>query len=134
MDSEDRENILVLRCTDEWKIFFATFMLKAEADCLWNMTQGAMTFKDDEPMTWALFVDAFYDWHFPQTLQEQKRAKFMELVQGIMKVYQYDAKILNLVHCADHRVMDDEWLARMFERGLKPSIRPHLPCETENLC
>lgn len=119
MDSKDRENILVLRCTDERKIFFATFMLKAEADCLWNMTQGAMTFKDDEPMTWALFVDAFYDRHFPQTLQEQKRAKFMELVQGIMKVYQYDAKILNLVHCADHRVMDDEWLARMFERGVK---------------
>ena len=60
-------------------------MLKAEADCLWNMTEGAMTFKDDEPMSWALFVDAFYDRHFPQTVQEQKKAEFMQLVQGIMK-------------------------------------------------
>ena len=47
-----------------------------------------------------------------------------------MKVHQFDAKIINLVQFVDHKVMDDEWLARMFERGLKPSIKPYLPCET----
>lgn len=52
--------------------------------------------KNDCPIPWEKFKDAFLDCFFPLELRKAKMKEFMNLKQGSMSVREYSLKINNL--------------------------------------
>ena len=61
--------------------------------------------------------------NFPATARHAKAQEFLELRQGTMTVMEYVAKFTELAHFADDYVATDVAKVRIFDNGLKLSIR-----------
>ena len=57
-------------------------MLKGEAEHWWRSTKKTFPLEEDEILTWTIFLDAFYEKYFPESVQDEKEVEFMELIQG----------------------------------------------------
>ncbi|XP_030948929.1 uncharacterized protein LOC115972826 [Quercus lobata] len=116
----------VVGCTEVQKVSFASFMLKGEAEHWWRSTKKTLPLEKDEILTWTIFLDAFYEKYFPESIRDEKEVEFMELIQGNKTVLQYEAKFTELARFAPHIVSDDVRKAKKFQRGLRPSIRTRM--------
>ncbi|XP_030936300.1 uncharacterized protein LOC115961460 [Quercus lobata] len=116
----------VIGCTEVQKVSFASFMLKGEVEHWWRSTKKTMPLKEDEILTWTIFLDAFYEKYFPESVRDEKEVEFMELIQGNKMVLQYQAKFTELSRFAPHIVADDVRKAKKFQRGLRPSIKTRM--------
>ena len=116
----------VIGCTEVQKVSFASFMLKGVAKHWWRSTKKTVPLEEDEILTWTVFLDAFYEKYFPESVRDEKEVEFMELIQGNKTVLQYEAKFTELSRFAPHIVADDVRRAKKFQRGLRPSIRTRM--------
>ena len=71
---------------------------------------------------WESFKKAFIDQYFTNTPKEALRTEFINLVQGSMKVAQYESKITSLSRFAKAFVSTEEEKVKQFMRELRPSI------------
>ncbi|XP_057969504.1 uncharacterized protein LOC131158652 [Malania oleifera] len=99
---QEMEKILILlNCTKEQKVLFATFKLTREAERWWH----AMKLLEEQrvvpiAMTWVRFKQVFYDQYFPATTRNAKAEEFFSLTQGRLTIQQYTAKFMELSHFA----------------------------------
>ncbi|XP_022155341.1 uncharacterized protein LOC111022474 [Momordica charantia] len=84
-----------LGCSDEFKVRGAMFMLRGEAVNWWESVAAAEDHAN-VPVTWARFKDLLYEYYFPVTVRNEKRAEFLRLTQGSLTVTQYERKFTEL--------------------------------------
>ncbi|XP_038977887.1 uncharacterized protein LOC108511168 [Phoenix dactylifera] len=111
-----------LRCPDEDRVTFATFMLLGEADIWWNVERGKMG-QNTTSLTWEGFKEIFRDKYVPQSVRRQKFREFTRLEQGNMTVAEYAAKFEELARYAPGQVENERERAEKFESGLRARIR-----------
>ena len=104
----------VISCTEVQKVSFASFMLKGEVEHWWRSTKKTVPLEEDEILTWTVFLDAFYEKYFPESVHDEKEVEFMELIQGNKTVLQYEAKFTELSRFAPHIMADDVRKAKKF--------------------
>ena len=119
------ENILEAMeiTSDTTRIRLAAFQLEGEARVWWRW---ARTSRDLEVMTWAEFQELFMGKYFPETARHAKAQEFLELKQRATTVMYYLAKFTELARFADDYVATDLDKVRIFENGLKLSIRDRI--------
>ena len=106
--------------SDAARIRLSVFQLEGESQVWWDCVQ---TSRDLEAMTWAEFHELFMGKYFPAIASYAKAQDFLELKQGAMTVIEYVARFTELAHFADDYVATDEAKVRIFENGLRLSIR-----------
>ena len=113
----------VMRCTDQQKVDYATYMLQAEAENWWDSTRAGMEARGNQ-ITWEAFRNVFLDKYFPHSLRIQKETEFLQLQQGDMSIGEYVAKFEELARFSWYLKSDPEgeWKAIKFEQGLRPDI------------
>ncbi|XP_008778906.2 uncharacterized protein LOC103698646 [Phoenix dactylifera] len=111
-----------LRCPDEEKVLFATFMLQGEAADWWEMEKGKLG-PSDAPFIWEEFKKVFHEKYFSQGIRFQKYREFDRLEQGDMTVAQYAAKFEEMSRYAPTLISEDSDRARKFENGLRGRIQ-----------
>ena len=109
--------------SDATRIRLAAFQLEGEAQVWWKW---ARTSRDLEAMTWAEFQKLFMGKYFPDTARHAKAQEFLELKQGAMMVMDYVARFTDLARFTDDYVATDMAKVRIFENGLKLSIRARI--------
>ena len=83
-------------CTEVQKVSFTSFMLKREVEHWCRSSKKTLPLEEDEILTWTIFLDAFYEKYFPESVRDEKEVEFMELIQGNKTVLQYGAKFTEL--------------------------------------
>ncbi|XP_028104879.1 uncharacterized protein LOC114303902 [Camellia sinensis] len=84
----DMEKIFrALPCTERQKVTFATFTFKDDAQELW-----LLTLENEDIVTRARFLEAFYEKYFLDSLREQKTSEFIQIRQETMTVAKYESK------------------------------------------
>ena len=86
----------------------------------WNW---AKTSRDLEAITLVEFHELFMGKYFPATASYAKAQEFLDLKQGAMIVMEYVARFTKLARFADDYVATDAAKVRIFENGLRLSIR-----------
>uniref|UniRef100_A0A2N9G313 RNA-directed DNA polymerase n=1 Tax=Fagus sylvatica TaxID=28930 RepID=A0A2N9G313_FAGSY len=86
----------VLKCAEEEKVNYATYMLQGDAYDWWRMEEDKHN-HDPESYTWEMFKAAFYEKYFPTSVRRQKEREFIKLEQGNMTVSQYEAEFARAV-------------------------------------
>ena len=109
--------------SDATRITLVAFQLEGEAQVWWKW---ARTSRDLEAMTWAEFQELFMGKYFPDTAKHAKAQEFLELKQGAMTVMDYVARFTELARFADDYMATDMAKVRIFENGLKLSIRARI--------
>ncbi|XP_028057304.1 uncharacterized protein LOC114261264 [Camellia sinensis] len=110
-----------LPCTEEQKVSFATFTFKEDAQEWW-----LVTLEKEEIVTWARFLEVFYEKYFPESLPEQKASEFLHLRQGTMSVAEYESKFTRLARFAPYVIPTEARKTRKFEAGLDAEIKDRL--------
>ncbi|XP_063948080.1 uncharacterized protein LOC135152176 [Daucus carota subsp. sativus] len=106
--------------TDEKKVEYASYVLKGEANYLW---ESARALEEGEVIAWDRFKKIFLDKYFPRYMQTQIELKFFELKQEGMTVGEYEKKFTELARFIGDYVDTDEKRAKRFQQGLKPWLR-----------
>ncbi|XP_028076048.1 uncharacterized protein LOC114278234 [Camellia sinensis] len=118
----DMEKIFrALPCTERQKVTFATFTFKDDARELW-----LLTLEKEDIMTWARFLEVFYEKYFLDSLWEQKASEFIHLKQGTMIVAEYESKFTQLARFATYIIPIEARKARKFKAGLDVEIKDRL--------
>ncbi|XP_038975808.1 uncharacterized protein LOC120106826 [Phoenix dactylifera] len=120
--TEMEKAFAVLRCRDDEKLLFASYMLQGEAFNWWQMLEHKFE-HDGEPLNWDKFRKAFYDKYFPRSVKPQKEQEFIHLKQRGMTVAEYEAKFTELAKFVLKLVEDEQDRVHKFEMGLKTEIR-----------
>ncbi|XP_028122578.1 uncharacterized protein LOC114319721 [Camellia sinensis] len=107
----------VFPCAEAQKVQFGAFTLENEAR-RWRM----LTRTIHQGLTWARFLELFYEKYFPQCMRDKKVTEFETLRQGNKTVAEYEAQFSKLAHFAPHMVDTDYKKARKFEGGLRTAI------------
>ncbi|XP_057975942.1 uncharacterized protein LOC131163363 [Malania oleifera] len=123
---QDVEEILVvLVCTNEQKVVFATCKLIGEAKHWWRSARMIEEQRPNPvPVSWSRFKELFFEQYFPAIIQNTKAAEFLHLTQGLMTVTQYAARFLELYRFAPHLAPDEEKNAKkaaVIESGMQRS-------------
>ncbi|XP_057953989.1 uncharacterized protein LOC131148285 [Malania oleifera] len=117
-----KEILVVLSCTDEHKVAFASFKLTGEAKH-WRSTRLIEEQRPDlVPVMWSRFKVLFFERYFPTIARSAKVVEFLHLVQGQMTVLQYVVQFIKLSHFAPHLALDEENKVRKFEEGLMQNL------------
>ena len=111
----------VIDCSEKQKASYAAFMLDKETDHQWRMTKRLL--KDQGPITWRQFKEAFYKKYFPDSVMRQKMGEFVCLEQEEMTVAQYEAKFIELTLFAPQLIATEEEKTLKFQDGLKPYLK-----------
>ncbi|XP_057974794.1 uncharacterized protein LOC131162364 [Malania oleifera] len=115
--------LMVLHCTDEQKVLYATCNLIGEAKRWWTTTRLLEEHKSiPVPLTWSRLRKIFFDRYFPTTIRVAKVHEFLSLTQGPLIAQQYAAKFIELSRFDPYVVPDEAKKSRMFERGLRQDI------------
>ena len=114
----------VLKCQDEQKVQFASFMLRGEVDHWWESLKRV--YPGAIEMPWEEFKEFFYEKYFPESIRHMKEVEFIKLEQKDLTVAQYEAKFAELSRFAPHLVDNKECRTRIFLRGLRSNIQTHL--------
>ncbi|XP_031280836.1 uncharacterized protein LOC116139300 [Pistacia vera] len=107
----------MMECTDDQKLRFATFLLKGRAHHWWRSVQ--LRYGDPTTITWANFLQDFFDHYFPVVYQDAKQSEFLRLTQGNMSVEEYLIKFIELSRFAQLIVGNERAKCRRFEEGLR---------------
>ncbi|XP_028117390.1 uncharacterized protein LOC114315013 [Camellia sinensis] len=99
------------------KVQLVAFTLEDDARRWWMLVRD-----ENRDVTWARFLEIFYEKYFPQCMRERKAAEFMELKQGNKSIAEYEAQFTKLACFAPHMVDTDYKKARQFEGGLRDPI------------
>ncbi|XP_061345586.1 uncharacterized protein LOC133291353 [Gastrolobium bilobum] len=113
----------VMRCRDQLKLLYATYMLQDEANDWWTNAIQPLELQGQE-ITWALFEGIFLDMYFTREDMESKEKEFLELKQGSMTIDQYLAEFNELKKYANYRraLPTPTDLAAKFQWGLCEKI------------
>lgn len=65
-------------CTDKQRVVLATFVLQGEVDNWWEAKAHLLR----RPITWKMFVDAFYEKYFPRSIANQIERQFLGSSSG----------------------------------------------------
>jgi hypothetical protein len=119
--NEMQKIFAIIKCKDDEKVAFATFMLKAEAHDWWQVEQESH--EEAKTYTWEEFKEAFLENFFPSAMKAQKEAEFVNLKQGSRTVAQYAAEFVRLSKYAPGMATTESARARKFEEGLRIKIK-----------
>ncbi|XP_028055561.1 uncharacterized protein LOC114259735 [Camellia sinensis] len=118
----DMEKIFrALPCTERQNVTFATFTFKDDAQEWW-----LLILEKEDIVTWARFLEVFYEKYFPDSLREQKASEFIHLRQGTMTVAEYESKFTQLARFTTYVILIEARKARKFEAGFDPEIKDRL--------
>ncbi|XP_028058586.1 uncharacterized protein LOC114262432 [Camellia sinensis] len=81
----------ILPYTEAQKVSFATFTLREDAQEWW-----LLTLEKEEIVTWARFLEVFYEKYFSDSLREQKVSESIHLKQRTVMVAKYENKFTRL--------------------------------------
>ena len=113
-----------MRCPEEHKVTYATYMLIDEAETWWGFTKTTIP-EENGMIPWGVFRTHFLDNYFPLDVKKRKSREFLDLKQGYMSVGEYTAKFNELVqywpHYGEHGTESE--LCNQYEHGLREDIR-----------
>ena len=95
----------VMRCSEEDRLSFATFLLEDRAYHWWQIVERR--YQGHAALTWAIFRKEFYEHYFPAVYQDIKQSEFLRLVQGSISVEEYERKFLDLSRFAISAISDE---------------------------
>ncbi|KAL2497813.1 Gag protease polyprotein-like protein [Abeliophyllum distichum] len=111
----------VMSFPDDKRLHLATFLLEEGAYDLWQLMQAR--YADPSVITWMDFKRTFYDTYYPRSNKDAKQNEFLQLVQGSMKVFEYQKKFVELSKYAQVLVADEIDRCKRFEDGLREEIK-----------
>ncbi|XP_028059503.1 uncharacterized protein LOC114263191 [Camellia sinensis] len=103
--------------TEAQKVQLVAFTLEDEARSWWMLIRTA-----HQGLTWARFLELFYEKYFPQCMRDKKVTEFETLRQGNKIVAEYEVQFAELARFTPHMVDTDYKEARKFEGGLRTVI------------
>ncbi|EKG08920.1 Retrotransposon gag protein, partial [Macrophomina phaseolina MS6] len=103
------------------RVWLATHHLDGEAYRWWLDFQEHPS-TDLAAITWTRFKELPLAHYFPTSVKRKMEQDLRSLRQGDRTVAEYEREFSRLLHCVPFVVRDDEDKARIFERGLRPSI------------
>nr|CAD1837673.1 unnamed protein product [Ananas comosus var. bracteatus] len=103
------------------RVWLATHHLDGEAYRWWLDFQEHPS-TDLASITWTRFKELLLAHYFPTSVKRKMEQDLRSLRQGDRTVAEYEREFSRLLHCVPFVVRDDEDKARIFERGLRPSI------------
>lgn len=121
----------MLRCPNEIKVTYASYLLLGDAEYWWKGTRK-MIEANNQDVTWEVFRTNFLDKYFPRSARTSKEQEFLLLKQGEMTIDEYAAKFESLSKPFRffQDQIDEDWLCERFEGGLRFSIKESvLPLE-----
>ncbi|XP_028125523.1 uncharacterized protein LOC114322425 [Camellia sinensis] len=102
----------VFPCTEAQKVQLVAFTLEDEAWRWWMLTRTA-----HQGLTWAKFLELFYEKYFPQCMRDKKVIELETLRQRKRTVAEYEAQFAELARFAPHMVDTSYKKERKFEGG-----------------
>ncbi|XP_047147313.1 uncharacterized protein LOC124819780 [Vigna umbellata] len=109
------------RCPDENRLAYAEYLLTGEASHWWSSARAILT-DAQQPITWEVFRNKFYEEYFPDSVRFAKEVEFLQLVQGNMSVSEYTNKFKHLVRF-NTMATSEVWQCRKFENGLRSDLK-----------
>ena len=109
----------VMRCTDDERVSFATFLLEGGAYHWWR----SVSRRYGGVISWADFCKEFNVKFFPMVYQDIQASKFFELEQGLMTVEEYENRFIELSRFASYAIQNERDKCKRFEQGLRGNIR-----------
>ncbi|XP_052726212.1 uncharacterized protein LOC128194685 [Vigna angularis] len=109
------------RCPDENRLAYAKYLLTGEASHWWSSVRAILT-DAQQPITWEVFRNKFYEEYFPDSVRFAKEVEFLQLVQGSMSVSEYTNKFKHLVRF-NTMATSEVWQCRKFENGLRSDLK-----------
>ncbi|XP_022156067.1 uncharacterized protein LOC111023035 [Momordica charantia] len=97
-------------------------MLRGEAVNWWESVAAAEDHAN-VPVTWARFKDLLYEYYFPVTVRNEKRAEFLRLTQGSLTVAQYKRKFTELSRFGMQYIPTEQLKIDKFIDGLRREIK-----------
>nr|CAD1822945.1 unnamed protein product [Ananas comosus var. bracteatus] len=109
------------------RVWLATHHLDGEAYRWWlDLQENPST--DLAAITWKRFKELLLAHYFTTSVKRKIEKDLRNLRQGDRTVAEYEREFSRLLHCVPFVVRDDEDKARIFERGLRPSIFRFVQC------
>nr|CAD1821858.1 unnamed protein product [Ananas comosus var. bracteatus] len=103
------------------RVWLATHHMDGEAYRWWlDLQEHPST--DLAAITWTRFKELLLAHYLPTSVKRKMEQDLRNLRQGDRIVAEYEREFSRLLHCVPFVVRDDEDKARIFERGLRPSI------------
>ncbi|XP_052734114.1 uncharacterized protein LOC128196660 [Vigna angularis] len=109
------------RCPDENRLAYAEYLLTGEASHWWSSARAILT-DAQQPITWEVFRNKFYEEYFPDSVRFAKEVEFLQLVQGNMSVSEYTNKFKHLVRF-NTMATSEVWHCRKFENELRSDLK-----------
>jgi hypothetical protein len=105
----------VLRCPDEVKVTYASYLLLGDAEYWWKGTRK-MIEANNQDITWEIFRTKFLDKYFPRSARTAKEQEFLTLKQGGMTIGEYAATFESLAKYFRffQDQVDEDWLCERF--------------------
>ena len=103
---------------DVQKVSLVAITLDDDARRWWMMIR-----EGNPGLTWARFLELFYNKHFPLSARDRKTTEFQTLTQGNKTVAEYDRAFTELARYAPHMDDDEYRKARKIESGLRGPIQ-----------
>nr|CAD1833014.1 unnamed protein product [Ananas comosus var. bracteatus] len=103
------------------QVWLATHHLDGEAYRWWlDLQENPST--DLAAISWKKFKELLLTHYFPTSVKRKMEQDLRNLRQGDRPVAEFQREFSRLLHCMPFVVWDDEDKARIFKRGLRPSI------------
>jgi hypothetical protein len=121
---EIEKKLETVGCSDEEKVRYAAHQLKGLAGAWWSNFKH--NHAENEPVTWAVFKQAFTLAFVPNGKVSIKKREFRNLSQGNKKLGEYVHQFTELSRYAPEDVNTEEKKVEKFMEGLHPFLRMHL--------
>ncbi|XP_020094888.1 uncharacterized protein LOC109714600 [Ananas comosus] len=103
------------------RVWLATHHLDGEAHRWWLDIQDNPS-TDLTAISWRRFKELLLEHYVPDSVKRKMEQDLRNLRQGDKTMAEYEREFSRLLHCVPFVIQDDEDKARIFERGLQPSI------------
>ncbi|XP_021739789.1 uncharacterized protein LOC110706201 [Chenopodium quinoa] len=113
---EFKKRFRAVGCPDNFKVGYATYCLRGEADLWWQ--QNEATIRALPGFNWIKFQEKVRDMFYPSFLQKKKVEEFSNLKMEKMLVTEYYTKFIELSRFSEEYVATEKEKARKFESGL----------------
>ncbi|XP_048497426.1 uncharacterized protein LOC125496058 [Beta vulgaris subsp. vulgaris] len=112
-----------IQCPEKWKVNFAIFYLKGQADLWWKTAKGLQS---QPGFGWERLKEVMRSQFYPQSLQLQMESEFIQLKQRNMSVLEYAVKFNELARFAPDLVTTDRQIMNRFEGCLNLELQEKL--------
>ncbi|XP_057246903.1 uncharacterized protein LOC130589595 [Beta vulgaris subsp. vulgaris] len=113
----------VTQCPEKWKVNFAVFYLKGQADLWWKT---AKEMQSQPGFGWENLKGVMRNQFYPQSLQLKLESEFIHLKQRSMSVLEYAVIFNELARFAPDLVSTDRQRMNRFEEGLNLDLQEKL--------